>query len=155
MTPNVTISKSFLLLTPSIGSQWEGSKFAQNRKILKIICSYPSVGSHRNGFKRASFLKIYQSFLQYPLTYTKEFRASLSNQNAYSLQFVYELPSTISADLDQVCTTDHGNNLRIVHGYFNRWIRHLKAHIFYFISTYPKEFLRGPLHTKLQSLLHI
>ena len=48
-----------------------------------------------------------------------------TTKNQLTLQIVYEFPSTISAVLDQVCTTDHGNNLRIVHGYFNRWIRHL------------------------------
>jgi hypothetical protein len=119
--------KVFYYLLPQLVANEKALNLHKIEKILKIICSYPSVGSHRNGFKRASFLKIYQSFLQYPLTYTKEFRASLSNQNAYSLQFVYELPSTISADLDQVCTTDHGNNLRIVHGYFINWTVHLMS----------------------------
>jgi len=86
---------------------------------------FSSIGSHRNGIKRASCSKISQSFLQYPLTYTKEFKGYLHNQNQFNSQIVYELPSTISAVSEQVCTTDLGNNLRIVHGYFNRWMRHL------------------------------
>ena len=56
-----------------------------------------SIGSHRNESKRASYLKYFQSFLQYPLTYTREFRARLSDKNAYSLQIIYDFPPTISA----------------------------------------------------------
>ena len=64
-----------------------------------------SIGSHRNESKRAIYLKFFQSFLQYPLTYTKEFRRHLSDKNAYSLQIIYDFPPTISADSEQVCTT--------------------------------------------------
>ena len=61
--------------------------------------SYPlSIGSHRNESKRASYLKISQSFLQYPLTYTREFRVPCTTENQLNLQIVYEFPSTVSAD---------------------------------------------------------
>ena len=86
---------------------------------------FPQLVANEKAQKGQAFWKILKVFYNPPLTYTREFRGLLHNQKAYSLQIVYEFSSTISADLVQVCTTIQGNDLRIVHGYFSRWMRHL------------------------------
>ena len=47
--------------------------------------------------KGQAIRKFLKTFYSTPLTYTKEFRGLLHNQKTYSLQIVYELPSTTSA----------------------------------------------------------
>ena len=98
-------------MLPSIGSRRESTKGAMLLKIHKLFRRSPLNSSHRKRLKPdtafksfiislqvvanetrqkgQSPLKFYERFLYYLLTYTKEFRGRLSNQNAYSLQIVY------------------------------------------------------------------
>ena len=94
-------------------------------KIHKLFRRSPLSSSQRNEAKRASSFEVLRKIFIIPPHLYKGIQRAFEQSKRTQFTNCLRLSSTISAVSEQDCTTNTGNNLRIIHRYFSRWIRHL------------------------------
>ena len=85
---------------------------------------FPQLVANKTASKGQAFWKFFKAFYNTPHLY-KGIQRTFEQPKCLQFTNCLRVSSTISAVSEQGCTTNTGNNLRIIHGYFCRWIRHL------------------------------